>query len=209
MSQSTLTTPDIRQAFDELAPDYDRRLWFDTHILGVRRLRRTLMHKARERILDVACGTGSNFQHFPVGSDVTGVDLSEGMLDVARSTAEDLGLNVDLRVMDAEALNFDDNSFDTVVSAISTCTFPNPVQALKEMKRVCRPDGRILLLEHGRSKLGLLAAHQDRRAEAHYEAHAGCRWNQDPISLAEEAGLMLVKVKRAVLGVFYLIEARP
>lgn len=209
MTQAKLSANEIRQAFDEMAPDYNQRLWFDTHILGVGRLRSKLMRRASGRILDVGCGTGSNFAHFPVGSQVYGVDLSEGMLEEAQRTARELGLEVNLQVMDAEQLTFDDDEFDTVVSALSTCTYPDPVGALKEMQRVCRRDGQILLLEHGRSQLGLLAAHQDKTAEAHYVTHAGCRWNQDPISLVESAGLTVAHVQRATLGVFYLIQAKP
>ena len=209
MSGAKMTSEEIRESFNQLAPDYDRRLWFDTHVLGVARLRRELMSQASGRILDVACGTGSNFAHFPAGCEVVGMDLSEGMLKMAQATTDALGRRVDLRLMNVEKLSFPEHSFDSVVSAISTCTFPNPVQALKEMKRVCRPEGKILLLEHGRSAVGLLAAHQDKTAEAHYHAHAGCRWNQDPLKLAKAAGLQLNRVTRAKLGVFYLIQARP
>ncbi|NIN33964.1 MAG: methyltransferase domain-containing protein, partial [Gammaproteobacteria bacterium] len=95
---------------------------------------------------------------------------------------------VDLHVMDAESLTFADNSFDTVVSALSTCTFPDPIAALREMNRVCKPTGQILLVEHGRSSLRPLAHYQDRNAHAHYEKSAGCRWNQEPDQLVMAAG---------------------
>jgi ubiquinone/menaquinone biosynthesis C-methylase UbiE len=70
--------------------------------------------------------------------------------DVTRGTAKP----IDLREGDAEALQFADNTFDTVISALSTCSFYDPLAALKEMQRVCKPDGRILLIEHGRSQWG-------------------------------------------------------
>ena len=202
-----LSKHSIQQAFDELAPDYDRRLWFDSHILGVERLRRQLMRQAEGRILDLACGTGANFKYFPAISEIVGVDLSPGMLEVAQATALGLNIAVQLYEMDAERLTFADDSFDTVVSALSTCTFVDPIRALQEIGRVCRPGGQVLLLEHGRSKVDRLAAYQEKTAAAHYEAHAGCRWNQDPIELIKEAGLQLVSVDRATLGVFYMIKA--
>ncbi len=108
------------------------------------------------RLLEVAAGTGSNLLHYPPGADVVIIDLSPRMLlkagqRGARKTA----------VMDAQHLAFRDGSFDIVVSTLGTCTFPDPVQALREMRRVCRPGGHILLLEHGRSSRHGVAAWQD------------------------------------------------
>jgi ubiquinone/menaquinone biosynthesis C-methylase UbiE len=131
------------------------------------------------------------------------------MLEVARASAIKDGLHVDFAVMDAEELEFRDGSFDTVVSTLSTCTFPNPIQALQEMKRVCRPDGLILLLEHGHSNVPWLANYQDRHEYQHYQNHAGCRWNQDPPGLVQLAGIKVLKSKQSVLGIFYSIEATP
>jgi ubiquinone/menaquinone biosynthesis C-methylase UbiE len=109
--------------------------------------------------------------------------------------------------MDAQKLEFPDASFDTVTSALSTCTFPDPIQALQEMKRVCRTDGLILLLEHGHSRLPWLANFQDRNVLKHYHRHAGCRWNQDPLDLVKAAGLIVRSSKRFGLGMFHAITA--
>jgi ubiquinone/menaquinone biosynthesis C-methylase UbiE len=111
--------------------------------------------------------------------------------------------------MDAENLEFPDGSFDTVLSALSTCTYPDPVKALREMRRVCKFDGLILLLEHSHSSLPWLAKFQDRYVDQHYQENAGCRWNQDPLELVQEAGLKIVRSKLAVLGMFHSIEASP
>ncbi len=112
-------------------------------------------------------------------------------------------------MMDAQNLKFADKSFDTIVSTLSTCTIPNPVAALREMKRVSRPVGQILLLEHGHSRVPWIAGFQDRYAPQYYQKNSGCRWNQDPLDLVQEAGLKILKSKRSVLGIFYLIEAMP
>jgi hypothetical protein len=77
------------------------------------------------------------------------------------------------------------------------------------MKRVCRPDGLILLLEHGHSDLPWLAKYQDRHEYQHYEDHAGCRWNQEPLDLIQSAGIKVLKSRRAILGMFHSIEAAP
>ena len=130
------------------------------------------------------------------------------MLDIARHKAGQLGLSADLRVMDAQQLEFEDGSFDGVVSALSTCTFPDPVTALREMGRVVKPGGRILLFEHGRSSWRLLGRYQDRTAHRHFEL-AGCRWNQEPLDLVRAAGLTVTAHRRSFFGVFHAIEAQP
>lgn len=131
------------------------------------------------------------------------------MLAVARANATKHGRNVNFAVMDAENLKFADGSFDTVVSTLSTCTFPDPVKALQEMKRVCRPNGLILLLEHGHSSLPWLANFQDRNEYQHYQDHAGCRWNQDPLGLVKAVGIKILRSKRNILGMFHSVEAAP
>jgi ubiquinone/menaquinone biosynthesis C-methylase UbiE len=131
------------------------------------------------------------------------------MLEIARQKAAQLNLNAETKVMDAEHLEFAAGSFDTVTSTLSTCTFPDPIQALQEMGRVCRPSGQILLLEHGRSSWGWLANYQDRHADEHYQANAGCRWHQEPLDLVKAAGLQVVNSKRSRLGIFHSIVAAP
>ncbi len=204
-----ITSQTLQTAYDKIADQYEKKIWFDQYILGVARLKKKLLSKASGRILDVACGTGQNFALFAPDSEITGIDLSPKMLDVARENANRHNLNVNLAVMDAEKLEFPDGSFDTVVSTLSTCTFPNPIQALQEIKRVCRPNGRILLLEHGHSNVSWLARFQDRHEYQHYQEHAGCRWNQDPLDLVQSAGIKVLKSKRNILGMFHSVEAVP
>ena len=204
-----MTASKLQKAYDEIADQYEKKIWFDQHILGVARLRKKLLSRATGNILDVACGTGSNIPLFPAGSDITAVDLSLHMLEVARARATEHGLNVNFAMMDAEDLKFADGSFDTVVSTLSTCTFPDPVKALQEMKRVCRPNGLILLLEHGHSSLPWLANFQDRNEYQHYQDHVGCRWNQDPLDLVQSAGINILRSNRNILGMFHSVEAAP
>lgn len=204
-----MTAGKLQIAYDEIADQYEKKIWFDQHVLGVARLRKKLLSKAAGKILDVACGTGLNMPLFPAGSDITAVDLSLNMLEVARANAIQHGRNVNLAVMDAEQLEFPDGSFDTVVSTLSTCTFPDPVKALQEIKRVCQPNGLILLLEHGHSNWPWLADFQDRNEYKHFQEHAGCRWNQDPLDLVQSAGIQILRSKRNILGMFHSIEATP
>jgi ubiquinone/menaquinone biosynthesis C-methylase UbiE len=204
-----LTVNRLQSAYDEIAEGYEKKVWFDQYILGVARHRKQLISRAHGRILDVACGTGLSFPFYPSTSEITAIDLSQGMLDVAHQKAANLNLNVQTQVMDAQKLDFADGSFDTVTSALSTCTFPDPIQALREMQRVCRPDGLILLLEHGHSTIPWLAKFQDRHVIQHYQQNAGCRWNQDPLDLIKAAALKIVSSKRFGFGMFHALVTVP
>jgi len=204
-----MTVHKLQSAYDKIADQYEKKIWFDQHVFGVARLRKKLLSKATGKILEVACGTGQNLPLFAPNSKITAVDLSPKMLELARANAINFGLNVNFAVMNAEKLEFADESFDTVVSTLSTCTFPNPVKALQEIKRVCRPDGLILLLEHGHSNMPWMARYQDRNEDQHYQDHAGCRWNQDPLDLVQSVGLKILKSKRSILGMFHSMEVRP
>jgi ubiquinone/menaquinone biosynthesis C-methylase UbiE len=187
--------------------------WYDLaealpEALGIRRLRRRLLAQATGRVLEVAAGTGKSFRFYQAGPTAVAIDLSREMLERARRRALELHRRYVFAVMDAEWLGFRDRAFDVVVSTLSTCTFPDPVRALREMGRVCREDGRILLVEHGRSDRSWAARYQDRRAEAHARM-IGCHWNREPVELVKAAGLRVSRADRRFLGVLHAIEARP
>lgn len=201
------TTREVSEKYDRFARWYD---WVEAvpDVLGVKRLRRSLLRGASGSVLEVAVGTGKNLAYYPPDRRIVAVDLSGEMLKVARSRAAKLSRDVTFVVADAEALPFRPNSFDTVASSLSTCTFPDPVAALKEMARVSRPKGQLLLLEHGRSDREWLGRFQDRHADR-FAKPLGCHWNREPLRLVREAGLKATAAKRLFLGIFHEIEAVP
>jgi len=201
-----MSSGDIAALYDEMAPRYARWDWANRLFSGP--LRKRAFADARGRVLDVACGTGTNVRYLPATAQFVGVDISEDMVEAARAELDDLRRGGTVYRMDAQDLQFPDDSFDTVISALSTCTFPDPGAALAEMERVCRPDGRVLLLEHGRSDSELVGRFQDWRADAHYEEH-GCRWTQEPLAHFAETDLTVVDSETFFLGMVTIIEARP
>ncbi len=207
MTGMTIFKEDIRRKYDKVAPWYDFVEAIPADFLGLMRLRRRLLSKAAGRVLEIGVGTGRNLSLYPGSCSLTAIDMSPGMLEIARRRAERLGLAVTFSVMDAESLDFPDQSFDTVVDSLTLCTFPDPVAALREMTRVCKQDGRILLLEHGRSDRGWLGRWQDRREESHAK-RLGCRWNREPLELVDKAGLTPDNAERAFFGIFHVIEIR-
>jgi ubiquinone/menaquinone biosynthesis C-methylase UbiE len=206
--EKVMTRAEWRGIHDRAAHDYRRGAWVRETLLGVGRLRRQLFYQAIGQVLDVGCGYGANFAYLLNAAHITGVDFSPLMLGMARIHAHQLGLSVTLVEGDAEALDFPDASFDTVISALSSCSFQNPVTALQEMQRVCKPGGQILLLEHGRSSWEWLGRYQDRHVQATV-AQSGCRWNHEPLQVAAAAGLSIVATHRTGLGILHTIQAVP
>jgi ubiquinone/menaquinone biosynthesis C-methylase UbiE len=204
---ATLTSNEIRQKYDRFARWYDWVVGVPD-LLGLSALRRRLVRRAAGTTLEVAVGTGKNLVYYPRDCRMIAIDISGEMLSVAQKRAAQTSKNVFLLLMDAENLAFQDNSFDTVVSSLTTCTFPNPVGALQEMARVCRPEGEILLLEHGRSDRDWLGRWQDRRAERHAK-QLGCHWNRQPLELVRQAGLKCAAARRLFFGVFHEIRVKP
>ena len=196
----------------EISQKYDRfAQWYDVvegvpDLLGIRKLRQRILRRASGEVLEVAVGTGKNLRYYPRGCRIIAMDLSREMLNIARERAAKLSMNVHFSLADAEALPFPDHCFDTVVSSLSTCTFPNPAAALKEMTRVCRPEGKVLLLEHGRSDREWLGRWQDRHADQ-FAKPLGCHWNREPLELVGQTGLKVYRAKRNFFGIFQQIES--
>jgi len=193
---------------DHSATVYKSSEFFRESILGVARLRREVFRPATGHVLDVACGYGANFRYLSNATQIIGVDFSPVMLQMAQTQTQQLPMPVQLRAGDAEALDFADESFDTVVSTFTTCSLLDPVAALREMRRVCKRSGRILLLEHGRSEWEWLGHYQDQTVGQMIE-DGGCRWNQEPLDLVHEAGLTVINSRRSHLGICHLIEISP
>jgi len=145
-------TERLRRYWDEFAPKFDREMRFWERVLfgdG----RRWACSQARGEVLEVAVGTGRNFPFYPPAVRLTGIELSPAMLALARRRADELGREVELQVADAQALAFPTSAFDTVVCTLSLCGIPDDRKAVHEMKRVLRPGGRLLILDHVRSHL--------------------------------------------------------
>jgi len=201
-----MSVSDIADSYAEYADCMHRLEWLDRAIIG--RYRQARFGDVDGRVLDVACGTGTNFQYLPDGVDLFGIDISPEMLANAGKQLAEQGMDGTLREMDAQDLEFPDDSFDAVISALSTCTFPDPVAALREMNRVCKPEGTIRLVEHGRSDVGPIARFQEWRAEAHY-AKMGCRWTQEPSDVVAEAGLGVLETRTGLFGTITTFELSP
>ena len=136
----------MRRHWDRQSAGYDQKMDRAERLFGDTRT--WVCGQATGQVLEVAVGTGLNLGHYPEDATLTGMDLSPAMLDVARRRAAELGRDVDLRVGDAQRLEFEDASFDTVVCTFGLCAVPDDGGAVDEMVRVLRPGGLLLLADH-------------------------------------------------------------
>jgi ubiquinone/menaquinone biosynthesis C-methylase UbiE len=143
-------TARVRQFQDREAHRYDKQIALFERLLFADG-REWVCRQAQGEVLELAAGTARNLPYYPAEIALTGIELSPRMLEIGQQRARELGRDADLRIGDAQALDFPDASFDTVVCTLGLCTIPDPRRAVAEARRVLRPGGRILLLEHVRS----------------------------------------------------------
>lgn len=208
-------TESVQRAYDSYADSYDELDGGSAaEAFGLPEMRQQLLSTARGDVMEAGVGTGINLQYYDFREvrSYTGVDLSQGMLQQAerKATSRDKlpSGRMAFERADIQALPFPDASFDTVVDTFSLCVYPDPAQALSEMRRVLRPDGRLLLLAHSKSDIGPLALYQDVTAASVTAMGKGCVWNQDLDALLASAGLRIVSRERRLAGLLSVIVAQ-
>lgn len=141
----------LQQVWDKEAARYDKSIgWFEKRLFGEDN-RSWACSRADGDVLEVAVGTGLNLPNYAPETRVTAIELSPAMLEIAHQRARDLGRDFDLREGDAHNLAFEDGSFDSVVCTFSLCNIPDIDRAVGEMKRVLKPEGKLILVDHIRS----------------------------------------------------------
>jgi phosphatidylethanolamine/phosphatidyl-N-methylethanolamine N-methyltransferase len=157
LSVTAVETDFVWKVYDKLARVYD--LTFGPALHPGRLVAKERMNiLPGDRVLEVGIGTGINVSLYPRTCHITGIDLSPAMLEKAHERVAKEGLrNVDLLEMDATNLAFEDSSFDVVYAPYVISVVPEPVKVVREMSRVCRPGGKIIILNHFRSPNPVLA----------------------------------------------------
>ncbi|MBI1742725.1 methyltransferase domain-containing protein [Candidatus Acetothermia bacterium] len=195
--------------YDRIAPVYDL-IDFCCEWVAFKRWRKRVWDQAEGiKILEVGVGTGKNMPYYPKKAQIIGIDISDKMLTRARKRAVRLGTEVTLLPMDAQALEFSEASFDCVVATFVFCSVPDPVLGLQEVRRVCRPGGRIILLEHMRPENELFGRLAD-LFNPIFVRLWGANLNRRTLENVHQAGLEIERVETLVpSGLVKLIVARP
>lgn len=184
----------VARVYENIAFAYDWTFGPTLHPGRVTALERMGI-KPDDRVLEVGVGTGINLGMYPRDCNVMGIDFSASMLEQARERVAKKGLgNVRLLEMDAAALRFADDSFDIVYAPYVISVVPDPVAVAREMRRVCRPGGRIVVLNHFRSANPITASIE--RAISPFTVHIGFKSDLDLPGFLAQSELNPVSIEK-------------
>jgi ubiquinone/menaquinone biosynthesis C-methylase UbiE len=196
----------VRDIFEREAPKYDRQIsFFEKVLFGGGR--EWVCSQAEGEVLEIAAGTGRNLLFYPPSVRLTMTEFTPAMLEIARQRQAELGREAELCEGDAQQLHFPDESFDTVVCTLGLCTIPDDRAAVREVRRVLRPGGRFLLLEHVRSPSRVIRAVQQVldplavRLEGDHIA-------REPLEHLRAEGFAVERLERSKLGIVERVAAR-
>lgn len=183
----------VEGVYDKLAKVYDLIFGPTLHPGRLQAIKRMDIQPG-ERVLEVGVGTGINLSLYPADCQVTGIDFSSSMLEKARERAARKELPVRLLQMDAADLRFADDSFDIVYAPYLISVVPDPVQVAREMRRVCRPGGRIIFLNHFLSPNPILSRLE--RAISPLTIHIGFKSDLDLPAFLAQADLQPISIEK-------------
>lgn len=194
---------ETQQKWDKASRTLDLFAFAEDRRIGPHKQR--LFSRMHGATLMVAAGTGNDFKYFRPDLHVVAIDISRGMLERAARKVADYKGSIELREMDVCGLDFADATFDTVATAFTFCSVPRPVVGLRELHRVLKPGGQILMIEHVRSAIGPLGILMDLMTPLF--RRVGPELNRDTVGNVQKAGFRLRRVENVYLDVVKIIEA--
>ncbi len=194
LSAISLETSFVEGVYEKMASVYDLFFGLPLHHGRARAIRRMAI-KPDDQVLEVGVGTGISLPLYPRRCVVTAIDLSEGMLERARTRVVQYSLrNVRLIQMDATELKFPDNSFDIVFAPYFISCVPDPLAVTREMRRVCKPGGRLVFLNHFLSDRPITSKLE--RAIAPMTVHLGFKSDFDLPAFLAQTGLRAESIEK-------------
>jgi ubiquinone/menaquinone biosynthesis C-methylase UbiE len=203
----------IKKRYDRVAPVYDSLEYLmEKGKMGD--WRQNLWQRVEDkidkdnmRLLEAGVGSGKNIEYYLDDLEIYAIDFSPKMIQEAEKKAKKYNREVKLLEMDIQDLNFEDNNFDLIVTSCVFCSVPDPVKGLKELKRVLKKDGRIIMLEHMRSQNELVGKLMDLFNWVSLYTW-GANINRKTIENIEKAGLKLVEVNDLMSDIVKEIELK-
>lgn len=195
----------VQKLYNRAAGGYDAAMRRDV----LEELRSRLLAEARGNVLELGVGTGATFAHYPPSlHSLTALDVSGAMLRGAQVKALHLPFPVRLMQRDFQTLPFPGASFDTAVSSLALCGIPGPERLFSELRRVLRPGGQLLALEHVRPPNALLASVAD-LLDPLFDHVVGCHPNRPTPELLRGAGFRVEEQERRLGGILVALRATP
>lgn len=193
-----------QRKWDHASRTYDFFASVDDRRLGSEKQK--LLAKLHGKALHVAAGTGNDFKFFPPGMEIVSIDISPKMLQQAKVKAEGYKGSIQLREADVHSLDYADATFDSVATVFTFCSVPKPIAGLRELYRVLKPGGQILMLEHVRSTaIGPVGIMLDLMTQL--TRRFGPDLNRDTAGNVQKAGFRLRHVENVYLDVVKTIVA--
>ena len=159
--------------------------------------REELLAEVQGEVLEIGFGTGLNLDYYPEAvSSLTTVDVNPGVHRLAEIWLSNSRLPVRFELVSGERLPMPDNSYDAVVSTWTLCSIPDVMSALKEIRRVLKPEGRFYFVEHGLSPDANIAKWQHRLTPIQKVIADGCHLNRDTLKLVEQAGMKTLSYRQ-------------
>jgi len=190
--------------FDKQAKKYNQR----RENYHAYKFRQRIFQEANGKVLEVSIGAGLNFPHYNKNIELTGIDFSYEMLRMARKAAKNYSFKTTFIQEDVESIELNPYSFDTIVSSGSLCAFQNPVHVLNNFQKWCKPEGKILLLEHGICTNNTLGWMQ-KLLNPFMLKLTGCHQDRNITDIVKKSNLKIIREERYFSGYLYLIWAKP
>jgi len=190
--------------FDKQAAQYSSR----NEGMMLRKWRQELLRHAKGDVLELAVGAGANFPYYPAEVNVTATDFSPEMLKKAQVAATEHDLAVQFMLADIDKLEFPDHSFDTIVSSLSFCSYEQPLHVMQKLKRWCKPNGNILIIEHGISSYPVVSFMQ-RMLDPLMFRFIGCHHTRNILDLVRQSGMLITHEECHMLKMVHILQVKP
>ena len=197
----------IKQRYNRIAPFFDGLQALLEGFFYTRWRKKLWAKVDGTHVLEVGVGTGKNFDYYPVAAQITAIDFSPAMLKQAEYKKTRKAVIVTLNLMDVQSLCYADNTFDVVIASFVFCSVASPQKGLKELCRVCRPGGQVLLLEQVASSIPLIAMVMN-ILNPIIQVVMGANINRNTIKYIKSCGYSFVHIDAGSGHFIKLIEAR-